>query len=472
MLPATVRRHARWLSGGLAASLCGLLAACLLPAAMAQTAVRFATFNASLNRDAEGQLLADLAEPASADPQDAQGRRRQQAANVAEIIQRTAPDVLLINEFDFDAAGVPGSTSSPAPLGDSSRAAALFQDNYLAKPQGAARRGFAAPLHYAHRYTPPANTGIPSGLDLDADGRVDGANDAFGFGNFPGQYGFTLYSRYPIVAVRSFQNFLWRDMPGNLLTNDPAPGSNNLARFFPDGASAVLRLSSKNHVDVTLDIGGQQVHFLMAHPTPPVFDGEEDRNGKRNHDEIRFWSDYIAGAAYPYDDQGGSGGLPTGAHFVIAGDYNADLCDGDSLKVPCSAAGQAGAGPNAIGQLLQHPLVNVSMTPASAGGRAAAHDPNNNGTASASHVSDPTFDTADFNDSAPGNQRVDYVLPSATLTLTAAAVFWPVDADPGDDNRSGDVFDLVGQFNKPALYAGLPSSDHKLVYVDVLVPAP
>jgi 3-phytase/alkaline phosphatase D len=114
----------------------------------------------------------------------------------------------------------------------------------------------------------------------------------------------------------------------------------------------------------------------------------------------------------------------------------------------------------------------VTITPASAGGSAAARDPNNNGSASASHVSDPKFDTADFNDSSPGNQRVDYVLPSATLTLTAAGVFWPVDADPGDDNSSGDAFDLVGQFNKPALYAGLPSSDHKLVYVDVLVPAP
>jgi hypothetical protein len=49
--------------------------------------VRFATFNASLNRDAEGQLLADLSTP-----------NNPQARKVAEVIQRTRPDVLLVNE--------------------------------------------------------------------------------------------------------------------------------------------------------------------------------------------------------------------------------------------------------------------------------------------------------------------------------------------------------------------------------------
>src|SRR5687768_7187702 len=50
--------------------------------------VRFATFNASLNRNSAGQALADLSAPGNA-----------QASAVAEIIQRTRPEVLLINEF-------------------------------------------------------------------------------------------------------------------------------------------------------------------------------------------------------------------------------------------------------------------------------------------------------------------------------------------------------------------------------------
>ena len=33
-----------------------------------------------------------------------------------------------------------------------------------------------------------------------------------------------------------------------------------------------FRLSSKSHWDVPLSIGGRTVHFLVSHPTPPVFD--------------------------------------------------------------------------------------------------------------------------------------------------------------------------------------------------------
>ncbi len=52
----------------------------------APTETRFSTFNASLNRDEAGQLIADLSTPDNA-----------QASNVAEIVQRVRPAVLLIN---------------------------------------------------------------------------------------------------------------------------------------------------------------------------------------------------------------------------------------------------------------------------------------------------------------------------------------------------------------------------------------
>ena len=52
--------------------------------------VRFATYNASLNRAAAGQLVADLSTPDNV-----------QARNVAEVLQRVRPDVVLLNEFDY-----------------------------------------------------------------------------------------------------------------------------------------------------------------------------------------------------------------------------------------------------------------------------------------------------------------------------------------------------------------------------------
>jgi hypothetical protein len=448
-------------------------------AASAQS-VRFATFNASLNRDASGQLLGDLALPNSVDySQNWSGgvgaltvaqRRVLQGHYVAEVLQKVNADVLLVNEFDFDLAGTPTASSVATGLGYSSNAAKLFQDNFLSVGHGGASTGRSATaaLNYGYRYTPNTNTGLASGFDLDNNGSIGGGNDAFGFGNFGGQFGFTIYSKYEIVNVRSFQTFKWQDMPGNLLTNDPTAGANNLANFYSPAEQAILRLSSKNHVDVTVRINGQDVHFLSAHPTPPVFDGPEDRNGKRNHDEIRFWKDYINGAGYVYDDAGRFGGLAAGAKFVIAGDYNADLCDGDSYKVACTAANTPGNGPNAINQLLGDALINTGITPDSAGGTAAATDPTNNGNFNQTHLNDPRFDTADFNDNSttgPGNLRVDYVLPSVNLDATGAGVFWPTRADAD--------FPLVGTFGSQNLYAGFPTSDHKAVWVDVtVVPEP
>jgi hypothetical protein len=370
--------------------------------------VRFATFNASLNRNTEGELIADLSTPADV-----------QAQTVAEIIQRVRPDVLLINEFDFDAQGT---------------AAQLFQQNYLS----VAHNG-ADPITYPYRFVAPSNTGIPSGFDLDNSGMVGGGNDAFGFGAFPGQFGMVVYSRYPIEAkqARTFQNFLWQDMPGALLPDDPATPAP--ADWYSPDELDVFRLSSKSHWDLPVRIDNEVVHLLASHPTPPVFDGPEDRNGTRNFDEIRFWADYVTGgrtSRYIYDDDGRVGGLPRGASFVIVGDQNSDPLDGDSI-------------PGAAQQLLEHPRVNVSVTPDSEG---AVEQSALQGGANLTHQSDPRFDTADFADTAPGNLRADYVLPSSKLLIEDAGVFWPLADDP--------LFRLVGTFP-------FPSSDHRLVWVDV-----
>jgi hypothetical protein len=368
--------------------------------------VRFATFNASLNRFNAGDLVSDLSTPDNA-----------QAKVIAEIIQITRPDVLLINEFDYD---------------EDELAVDLFRDNYLEVSQDG-----ADPIEYPYAFVAPSNTGIPSGFDLNNDGAVGGPDDAFGFGFFPGQFGMVVYSKYPIVGARTFQEFLWKDMPGALLPVDPSTGES----WYSPEELDVFRLSSKSHWDVEIEIGRKQVHFLVSHPTPPVFDGPEDRNGTRNFDEIRFWADYIltSRSRYIYDDDGNYGGIEPGEPFVIAGDQNSDPLDGDSI-------------PGAIQQLLDHPRVNDKETPTSTGGIWASET---QGGINDAHLSDPAEDTADFSDSAPGNLRADYVLPSKQLRIVDSAVFWPAPDEPH--------FDLTGTFP-------FPSSDHRLVWVDVMVP--
>ncbi|MGN6150995.1 MAG: endonuclease/exonuclease/phosphatase family protein, partial [Lysobacteraceae bacterium] len=275
------------------------------PAAMAAKRLRVATYNTSLNDDAEGGLIRRLE---SGDPS---------ARSIATMLQRVRPDLVLLNEFDYDAAG---------------RAADLFQRDYLERAQGKD----LAPLRYPHRYLAPVNTGVPSGLDLDGNGRVatEGrarGDDAWGFGLHSGQYGMLVLSKYPIdtAAVRTFRLLKWSAMPDAARPVDP-----RARKFFhPDPVWNALRLSSKSHWDVPVDTPLGRVHFLVAHPTPPVFDGPEDRNGARNADEIGLWRAYLddapADRAWLCDDAGRCGGLPAGERFVIAGDMNNDPVDGD-----------------------------------------------------------------------------------------------------------------------------------------------
>ncbi|GAA4423240.1 endonuclease/exonuclease/phosphatase family protein [Georgenia halophila] len=378
-------------------------------AASAREALRVSTYNVSLNRPSEGQLVADLE------------AGDEQAAAIAQVLQTTRPDVVLLNEFDYDEAG---------------EAVDLFRDEYLEVSQHG-----EDPIEYRYAYTAPVNTGVDSGFDLNNDGETGTADDAFGFGEFAGQYGMVVLSRYPIDtdAVRTFQNFLWQDMPGALLPDDPA--TDRPADWYSAAELKELRLSSKSHWDIPIEVGNTTVHVLAAHPTPPSFDGPEDRNGRRNHDEIRFWSDYVASpqrSSYIYDDEGTTGGLKPGSRFVIVGDYNADPEDGDSVN-------------GAATQLLEHPRVN-DPEPVSNGAVEAAEV---QGGANAFHDGDPALDTADFDDTAPGNLRVDYALPSKNLPVRDAGVFWPAADEPGSELTGVEPF---------------PTSDHRSVWVDLWVP--
>lgn len=362
--------------------------------------VRFATFNVSLNRKSQGQLLEDLK------------RGSDQAHSVAEIIQRVRPDVILLNEFDFDATG---------------KAVTYFKTHYLRVPHGQAE-----PIEYAFHYTGPVNTGVPSGRDLDKNGRVGDPADAYGYGVFPGQYGMVALSRFPFdqKSIRTFQKFLWKSMPNaDLPTTDDEP-------FYSPEDLQHIRLSSKSHWDLPIRIGEHITHFLVSHPTPPAFDGPEDRNGCRNHDEIRFWADYVTSekSGYIYDDNGKRGGLASDRSFVIAGDLNADPKDGGSRG-------------NAIQQLLKHPLVTDSAPSNDGGARQARLD----GKANAAHKSLPKFDTSNFSDKVVGNLRVDYVLPSKNLRHSRSGIFWPGPGEAGAE--------LIN------------CSDHRLVWIDVTLPA-
>ncbi|OSP54458.1 hypothetical protein BV911_12730 [Pseudoruegeria sp. SK021] len=317
-----------------------------------------------------------------------------QVLAAARIIARIHPDVILLTRFDYDLGGV---------------ALAAFAD-VLA--QGGA--------HYPHRFAFRPNTGRASGLDLDGDGRLGGPADAQGFGWFAGQSGMAILSRYPLDhdRTRDFSGLLWQDLPGAILPQVAG------VPFPSRRAQAEQRLSTTGHWDVPVLLpDGRRLNLLAFHATPPVFDGPEDRNGLRNRDEVRFWR-VLWDGALPW--------LPPDPPFVLIGNANLDPTGGQGHR-------------SEIVALLADPRIQDPMPQSAGAAIAGQRDP----------VIARTDTVAWDAEGEPGNMRVDYVLPSADLTVLDAGVFWPTPDDP-------DVA-LLGE-------GGRAASRGRLVWVDLEFP--
>ena len=368
------------------------------------TTLKIATFNVSM--EALNYSEHKRGEPAHVSTQtlsDALARNHQQIRNIAEIIQRVNPDIILLNEFDY--------------LNDNNQALKSFIKNYLNKSQQGQKR-----IEFPYFYQGPVNTGVNSALDIDGNGKKGQLpGDGYGYGHFPGHFGMALLSKYPIdfENIRSFQHFKWHDMPNALMPIDPITNT----PWYSQTTWQALRLSSKSHWDIPVIVNGKTIHMLASHPTPPVFDGPENRNGKRNHDEIRFWHDYINPelADYIYDDKGHKGGINTEHSFVLLGDFNATTVDGNAIK-------------SGISTLLNDHKIQDAMPQSKAG-----------------KLNRPDNAHAKFHTSNWG-MRVDYVLPSVNgLSIDNSGIYWPL--------KSEETFRLIKERRA--------SSDHRLVWLEL-----
>lgn len=348
---------------------------------------------------------------------------------VAEVIQRIAPNIIFLNEIAYDMPGAPGFKDGDQP----GQNAAKFVSNYLSVAQAAG----LTPIKYK-AFMAPVNTGLFSGFDLDNDGKVidtypvppgtkaDGSpgaqttegrafgNDCWGFGTFPGQYGMALLVDERLTIdegnVRTFQRLPWDYVTGNLMPSKP-----DGTPWYSEEERALMRLSSKSHWDIPVNLpNGATLHVFCSHPTPPVFDGPEDRNGRRNHDEIRFWMDYLSNEPYIVDDKAKYGGFGSAEPFVIVGDLNADPKKGDSFKNP-------------IAKLLAARRVSREFTP----------------------KADIEVANLDPTDTSMFKMRVDYVLPSKEIKVQQGGVWRAMPA-----SAAGGKF----------------PSDHFPVWIDVQVP--
>ncbi|RLM68098.1 endonuclease/exonuclease/phosphatase family protein [Halorubrum sp. Atlit-8R] len=339
-----------------------------------------------------------------------------QAEAAARVIQEVDPDVLVVNELVNNIQEA--TVDDGVPTAQTNIEA--FVDNYLSEPQAPHLDG----IDYEYTLQPESNTGLlpEEDYDFNKDGAFGRPGDAFGFGFYPGQYAFGIASKFPFDegAIRSFREFLWADMPGNLI---PVKGQDDVDTddiYLVEEELDAFRLSSKTHIDVPFDVDGETVHGLFSHPTPTVFDGDNNFNGRWNHDENRFWADYVAGEDYIYDDAGTHGGLDDDASYVLLGDMNAG--PGDEPLDPATK------------YFVDNDDFNSRSLPTSPGGATLGNQ----------------YATADF---GGDGSKVDWVLPSPDLSKRASSVVWP---NP-NANKRGLADDAVA------------ASDHRLVWADVAV---
>ncbi len=338
--------------------------------------VRVATFKAGLGGEGPGLLLRDL-----------HRGEDERIGPVIAMIAEAAPDILVLQGIDWDAGG--------------------------ATLSALARRIAEAGPDYPHRFALRPNTGIPTPFDLDGDGWRGGPRDRQGYGDYSGANGMAILSRHPILGgeARDLSQLLWADLPGAI----PPP--------LPGDVAAIQRLSSVAHWIVPVKIGRTRLTLLTWEATPPVFDGPEDRNGRRNRDEAALWTHLLDGELdVPAPE----------APLVLVGVANLDPADGEGRR-------------DALAALLSDPRLQ-DPRPRSAGAEAAA-DPG--------HAGDPGLDTADYG-TPPGNLRVSYILPSADLEVADAGVVWPAPDDPA-----------AARFGPRAHWPA-----HRLVWVDLDLPGP
>ena len=281
--------------------------------------VRVATFNTGLSRDGPGLLLRDI------------HRRDPQVLAVAQVIAAAGPDVILLQDVDYDAR--------------------------LTTAKALRNRIAEAGQDFPHIFAFAPNTGVPTGVDLNGDGRSFGPEDAVGYGKYAGQGGMVLLSRLPVIGATDLSAQIWSDWAGA----DPVAISAAWGN-----AAGTLPIASVGQWLVSLALpSGQHLTLLAFHATPPVFDGPEDRNGLRNQDQLLFLSELAQGIK---------------GHFVVLGDANNDPKNGEGRK-------------HAINALLAHRRLQDPL---------------------------PDTVTADWSELGLGWMRVDYVLPSGTLQVVGA----------------------------------------------------
>ena len=318
---------------------------------------------------------------------------------MARTVQMNAPDVLVLTGVTYD---------------DAEQIAEQLRSLYLAAGQD----GLDG-LNYPHMFTAPTNSGQQSGADLDGDGMIGGPGDAIGYGDYPGQYGMIVFSKHAIVedGVRTFQDFLWRDLPGG-----------SMPTGYSELEESILRLQEASMWDVPIEVPGESEHVHVIATALAAEEGAATHTS-RAEDIRRVIADYVSGSAwYLSDDDGVTGGLGAEDRSVVAG-------------MPMLSAEEEAEGQS---PLLDAPVLQDPQP------RAVTDEP----LTERSGAAEQTDEHATRYVPGDRDRRSSLVLPSAGFSVSDSGVFWP-----GEGEYGHAVVDPDSSF----------SLDDRLVWADLTV---
>lgn len=247
--------------------------------ALSQTSLRVATIEANLTANAPGELNENL-----------MGANNLQAGHLADSISESNADVVVLTNMDADQAALD-----------------TFRDQYLNNAEDD-----RPDVDYQYSYLAVGSKGLQSGADLNADGVIGEAQDAWGQGAFEEQGSVVVLSKYPVDEdqVTAVSKLKWQDVANNQLHHTKLDGV--LAASIP--------VMNTGLWDIPLEYRGKRVHVVATQTEPENQD--QDLAAARQSDELKVVSDYLAGKDYVRTDEGEKAKGVGDEKFVIAGALN------------------------------------------------------------------------------------------------------------------------------------------------------
>lgn len=218
------------------------------------------------------------------------------------ILKKLTPDILSLNEIQFDMPAVPNQ-------------------QYQSRGQNLHFLNSFFETNMNHYSFFPANTGMNSRPNSQGEYILRPTQeerelyaDKVNFGMFPAQYSMGGLFQYQVVRETNISNLKWKDFNPNI----------NLSKFTQSNGAPLpedMSLFDKNFVDTVININGKEVHIILLHTVPSFhFGNMKSPNYERNRDQLKFLQWYLKGSG----EIGNIRPLPRNATFIAMGDWNVD----------------------------------------------------------------------------------------------------------------------------------------------------